>query len=51
MAKTTLFKGFVYLSDEQYNKLITDCVIEVGRQTITYDERIVYITPKALPTD
>ena len=51
MAKTTLFKGVVYLSDEQYNKLITDGVIEVGGQTITYDESIVYITPKVLPTD
>lgn len=51
MAKTTLFKGVVYLSDEQYNKLITDGVIEVGGQTITYDESMVYITPKALPTD
>ena len=51
MAKTTLFKGVVYLSDEQYNKLITDGVIEVGGQTITYDESTVYITPKVLPTD
>lgn len=51
MAKTTLFKGVVYLSDEQYNKLVTDGVIEVGGQTITYDESMVYITPKALPTD
>ena len=51
MAKTTLFKGVVYLSDEQYNKLITDGVIEVGGQTITYDESMMYVTPKALPTD
>lgn len=51
MAKTTLFKGVVYLSDEQYNKLVTDGVIEVGGQTITYDESMVYVTPKALPTD
>lgn len=51
MAKTTLFKGVVYLSDDNYAKLVKDGVIEVGGQTITYDESMVYITPKALPTD
>lgn len=51
MAKTTLFKGVVYLSDEQYAKLIADGVIEVGGQTITYDESMVYVTPKTLGGD
>ena len=51
MAKTTLFKGVVYLSDEQYAKLIADGVIEVGGQTVTYDESMVYVTPKALGGD
>lgn len=51
MAKTTLFKGVVYLSDEQYAKLVKDGVIEVGGQTVTYDESMVYVTPKALGGD
>ena len=51
MAKTTLFKGVVYLSDDNYAKLVKDGVIEVGGQTITYDENMVYVTPKALGGD
>lgn len=46
MAKTTLFKGVVYLSDDNYAKLVKDGVIEVGGQTVTYDESMVYVTPK-----
>ena len=51
MAKTTLFKGAVYLSDEQYYKLVKDGVLEVGGETILYDESMIYITPKALGGD
>ena len=51
MAKTTLFKGVVYLSQEQYNKLIALGAIEVDGNVIQYDDSIVYVTPQALPDD
>lgn len=51
MAKSTLFKGIVYLSQEQYNKLIALGAIEVNGKVIEYDESILYVTPQTLPDD
>ena len=51
MAKTTLFKGIVYLSQEQYNRLIALGAIEVNGNVIEYDESILYVTPQTLPED
>lgn len=51
MAKTTLFKGIVYLSQEQYNKLIALGAIEINGKVIEYDESILYVTPQTLPDD
>lgn len=51
MAKTTLFKGVVHLTQEQYNKLIALGAIEVNGMTIQYDEGTLYVTPNVLPDD
>lgn len=51
MIKMTLFKGVVYLSQEQYNKLIALGAIEVNGNVIEYDESILYVTPQTLPED
>ena len=40
-----LFKGVVYLTEEQYKELKTNGTITVGDISLTYDEDILYVTP------
>jgi hypothetical protein len=40
-----MFKGVTYLTDEQYNTLITHNTLTVGDVTIEYDENMLYVTP------
>ena len=40
-----LFKGVVYLTEEQYRELKTNGTITVGDLSLTYDEDTLYITP------
>lgn len=40
-----LFKGVVYLTEEQYKELKTNGTITVGNISLTYDEDILYVTP------
>lgn len=51
MAKTTLFKGVVYLSDENYKTLIENGSVVVNGEVHNYDDNLVYVTPKALGGD
>jgi len=40
-----LFKGVVYLTEEQYRELKTNGTLTVGDISLTYDEDILYVTP------
>lgn len=40
-----LFPGVVYLTEEQYHTLYTTGTITVGTTTLTYDPRVLYVTP------
>lgn len=40
-----IFKGVVYLTEEQYRELKTNGTITVGNLSLTYDEDTLYITP------
>ena len=40
------FKGLTYLTDDQYNTLITDGTLTVSGVTINFDPDMLYITPQ-----
>lgn len=42
-------KNIVYLSQAQYQELITNQTITVDGVTVTYDENDIYVTPQAEP--
>ena len=42
-------KQIVYLSQAQYQELITNNTITVDGVTVTYDENDIYVTPQAEP--
>ena len=42
-------KNIVYLSKEQYQELITNEILTVNGQTITYNDNDIYVTPQAEP--
>lgn len=40
-----IFKGVVYLTEEQYRELKTNGTITVGNLSLPYDEDTLYVTP------
>jgi len=42
-------KKIVYLSDAQYQELITNKSITVNGVTVNYDKNMIYITPQNTP--
>lgn len=42
-------KEIVYLSDEQYQELVTNGSITVGGTTVVYNENTLYVTPQQHP--
>lgn len=43
-------KDIIYLSNEDYNTLLTTGTVTIGTTTLTYDENCVYITPDSVAT-
>lgn len=45
-----LLEKVIYISNEDYETLVSAGTVEIGGKTLTYDENIVYITPEKAAT-